>query len=163
MMKKIFLLMAAVALMVSCGNKQQANGEGTEPAQDGAFTFSVANHITGTTGPNCFLSELGSPISFEVSGEGDQLDVKATVKIKHSDKTEVSDARETSELWISGRQDDTKDVELKFTADEDNQKKLVEWFGKPAGEEVEITFSGKAAKADLEKLNGKECTNTLVF
>ena len=50
-----------------------------------------------------------------------------------------------------------------LTADEDNQKKLVEWFGKPANEEVEITFKGRIPKADLDKLNAKECTNTLVF
>ena len=107
-MKKILFLMAAVAMMVSCGNKQQAEGEGTKDAAEG-FTFSVQNNITGTTGPNCFLPELGAPISFEVTGDGDILDVAATVKIKHSDKTEVKDARETSELWISGRDEDNKD------------------------------------------------------
>ena len=161
-MKKILFLMAAVAMMVSCGNKQQTEGEGEKAATEG-FTFSVKNNITGTTGPNCFLPELGAPISFEVTGEGDMLDVAATVKIKHCDKTEVKEARETSELWISGRDDDNKDVEVKLVADEENQKKLVEWFPKVAGEEVDITFKGKVPKADLEKLNGKECTNTLVF
>jgi hypothetical protein len=163
-MKKLFVLMAAVAMMVSCGNKQQAGG-GDAAADQSAkpFEFSVQNHITGTTGPNCFLPELGSDIAFKTSGEGDVLDVEATVKIKHSDKTEVKEPRETSELWISGRQDDNKDTEVKLTAVEENQKKLEEWFKKPAGEEVEITFKGKAPKADLEKLNGKECTNTLVF
>ena len=161
-MKKILFLMAAVAMMVSCGNKQQAEGEGTKDAAEG-FTFSVQNNITGTTGPNCFLPELGAPISFEVTGDGDILDVAATVKIKHSDKTEVKDARETSELWISGRDEDNKDTKITLTADEENQKKLVEWFPKAAGEEVDITFKGKVPKADLEKLNAKECTNTLVF
>jgi hypothetical protein len=161
-MKKILFLMAAVAMMVSCGNKQQTQGEGEKAATEG-FTFSVKNNITGTTGPNCFLPELGAPISFEVTGEGDMLDVAATVKIKHGDKTEVKEARETSELWISGRDEDNKDVEIKLVADEENQKKLVEWFPKAAGEEVDITFKGKVPKADLEKVNGKECTNTLVF
>ncbi len=161
-MKKILLMMAAVAMMVSCGNKQQTSDEPATDAAEG-YTFSVQNNITGTTGPNCFLPQLGAPISFEVTGEGDILDVAATVKIKHSDKTEVKDARATSELWISGRQDDTRDTKIVLTADEDNQKKLVEWFGKPANEEVEITFKGRIPKADLDKLNAKECTNTLVF
>lgn len=157
-MKKFLFLFAAAALMVACGNKQQAEGAAAE-----GYTFSVQNNITGTTGPNCFLPELGAPITFEVTGEGDILDVAATVKIKHSDKTEVKEARPTSELWIKGRQDDNKDIKITLTADEENQKSLEEWFGKAAGEELDVTFKGRVPKADLDKLNAKECTNTLVF
>lgn len=165
-MKKILLMLAVAAMMVSCGNKQQTNGEPTKEntEQSGPYKFSVANHITGTTGStNCFLADLGSDIAFEVSGEGDSLDVAATVKIKHTEKTEVKKDADAAELWISGRQDDNKDTQVKFFADEENQKKLVEWFDKPEGTEVEVVFKGKAAKADLDKLNGKECTNTLVL
>jgi hypothetical protein len=161
-MKKILFLMAAVAMMVSCGNKQQTEGEGEKAATEG-FTFSVKNNITGTTGPNCFLPELGAPISFEVTGEGDMLDVAATVKIKHGDKTEVKEARETSELWISGRDEDNKDTKITLTADEDSQKKLIEWLTKPEGTEETIIFKAKVPKADLDKLNAKACTNTLVL
>ena len=48
-------------------------------------------------------------------------------------------------------------------AAEENQKSLEEWFGKAAGEELDVTFKGRVPKADLDKLNAKECTNTLVF
>jgi len=54
-------------------------------------------------------------------------------------------------------------VMLTLTADEDSQKKLVEWLKAPAGEEVEVVFKAKLPKADMDKLNAKECTNTLVF
>lgn len=165
-MKKILLMMAVATMMVACGNKQQAKAEPAKEnaEQTGPYKFSVANHITGTTGStNCFLADLGSDIAFEVSGEGDSLDVAATVKIKHTDKTEVKKDADPAELWISGRQDDNGDTKVKFFADEENQKKLVEWFDKPAGTEVEVTFKGKAAKKDLDQLNGKECTNTLVL
>ena len=164
-MKKLFVLMVAVAMMVSCGNKTAANGE-TAAAEEG-YTFSVQNNITGTTGTkNCHIPDLGAPIKFEVSGEGDILDVTATVTIKHGDETEADVAdepRQTTELWISGRQDDNKDTEFKLTADEDSQKKLIEWLTKPEGTEETIIFKGRVPKADLDKLNAKECTNTLVL
>ena len=103
-------------------------------------------------------------MSFEVSGNGDILDVKATVKVRHSDKTEIADTpRATTELWISGRQDDNRDTKITLTADEKMQKQIVEWLSKPAGEELNIIFTGRVPKADLDKLNAKECTNTLVL
>lgn len=55
-MKKFLLMMAVVAMMVACGNKQQAKAEPTKEnaEQTGPYKFSVANHITGTTGStNC--------------------------------------------------------------------------------------------------------------
>ncbi len=164
-MKKFLLMIASVAMMVSCtGNANQsgsaqASGDNAEKA-----SFSVQNGISGTTGSkNCFLAELGAPITFEVAGEGDILDVTATVKVKHTDKTEVEEMTEPAKLWISGRDEDNKDVKLTLTADEDSQKKLVEWLKAPAGEEVEVVFKAKLPKADMDKLNAKECTNTLVF
>ena len=154
-----FAIAAITALMISCGGTQ-----GTSTPKQ-SYIFSVQNNITGTTGTaNCHIPELGAPMSFVVSGEGDILDVTATVKVTHKGETELADSpRPTTELWISGRQDDNKDTKITLTADEENQKKLVEWFPKAAGEEVDITFKAKVPKADLEKLNAKECTNTLVF
>ena len=164
-MKKLFVMMAAVAMMVSCSNKAAANSE-TAAAEEG-YTFSVQNNITGTTGTaNCHIPDLGAPIKFEVSGEGDILDVTATVTIKHGDETEediADEPRQTTELWISGRQDDNKDTECKLTADEESQKKLIEWLTKPEGTEETIIFKGRVPKADLDKLNARECTNTLVL
>lgn len=158
--------MAAVAMMVSCSNKAAANGENAAEAGNG-YTFSVQNNITGTTGTkNCHIPDLGAPVKFEVSGEGDILDVTAIVTIKHGDETEADVAdepRATTELWISGRDEDNKDTEFKLTADEDSQKKLLEWLTKPEGTEETIIFKGKVPKADLDKLNAKACTNTLVL
>ena len=155
--------MAACILMVSCGNKAAK----AENASDDGYKFSVSNNITGTTGTkNCHVPDLGAPIKFEVSGEGDVLDITATVTIKHGDETEedlADEPRQTTELWISGRQEDNRDTKLTLTADEESQKKLIEWLKKPEGTEENIIFKGKAPKADLDKLNGKECTNTLVL
>ena len=115
-----FAIAAMVALMVSCG--KTGGNEG--------YTFSVQNNITGTTGTaNCHIPDLGAPMSFEVAGEGDILDVTATVKVKHRDKSELADEpRATTELWINGRQDDNKDTKITLTADEEMQKKIVEWL-----------------------------------
>lgn len=165
-MKKFLLMIASVAMMVSCtGNANQGSGSAAD-GDDAAkgYEFSVQNGISGTTGTkNCFLPELGAPIKFEVEGEGDILDVKATVTLKRKDKTEVEEMTEPAKLWISGRDDDNSDVKLTLIADDDSQAKLVEWLNKPAGEEVEVVFKGKLPKADMDKLNAKECTNTIVM
>ena len=163
-----FAIAAVAALMVSCGGKTANSGEATADANadaDKAYTFSVQNNITGTTGTaNCHIPELGAPMTFEVSGEGDILDVTATVKVKHKDNSELADSpRATTELWISGRQDDNRDTKITLTADEEMQKQIIEWLSQPAGTELDIVFKGKAPKADLDKLNAKECTNTLVL
>ena len=86
-------MIAAVAMMVSCtGNANQGSGSASAAGGDEGYQFSVQNGISGTTGTkNCFLPELGAPISFEVAGEGDILDVTAKVTIKHKDKTEVEE------------------------------------------------------------------------
>lgn len=162
-------MIAAVAMMTSCngngntsGNASAASGDKAEGA---AFEFKVNNGITGTTGSkNCFLVDLGSTMDFEVVENGENMDITAKVKVTHADKTEVDPSpRDKAELWISGRDDDNKDVKVTLTADEDSYKALQEFFPKAKGEQVEITFKGTAPKADLEKLNGKECTNTLVI
>ena len=164
-MKKFLLMIATVAMMVSCtGNANQGSGSAASGEAEPAATFSVQNGISGTTGSkNCFIPELGAPISFEVQGEGDILDVKATVKLKHSEKTECEEMKEPAKLWISGRDEDNKDVKLTLLADEDSMAKIAEWLKAPAGEEIEVVFKAQLPKADMDKLNAKECTNTLVF
>ena len=156
-MKKFLLMIATVAMMVSCtGNANQGSGSAASGEAEPAATFSVQNGISGTTGSkNCFIPELGAPISFEVQGEGDILDVKATVKLKHSEKTEFEEMKEPAKLWISGRDEDDND--------EDSMAKIAEWLKAPAGEEIEVVFKAQLPKADMDKLNAKECTNTLVF
>ena len=162
-------MIAAVAMMVSCTGKAEQSGSaasGEAQEEGAAFTFKVENGISGTTGSkNCFLVELGAPIEFEAVENGENVDLTAKVKVKHSDKTEVDpNPRDGAELWISGRDEDNKDVErVVLKAEEESFKALQEFFGKPAGEELEITFKGTAPKADLEKLNDKKCTNTLVI
>lgn len=164
-MKKFLLMIASVAMMVSCtGNANQGSGSAAGEEKAEATSFSVQNGISGTTGSkNCFIPELGAPISFEVTGEGDVLDVKATVKLKHGEKTEFEEMTEPAKLWISGRDDDNKDIKLTLIADEESQSKLAEWLKAPAGEEVEVVFKAQLPKADMDKLNAKECTNTLVL
>ena len=161
-MKKFLLMIAAVAMMASCGgNGENASGSNAESGDTG---FSVQNGITGTTGSkNCFLPELGAPIKFEVADQGENAELTATVKIKRTDKTETEELKEPAKLWISGRQDDNKDVKLTLTADEDSMKKLADWIKAEPGTEVEVVFKGVVPKADMQKLNAKECTNTLVF
>lgn len=161
-MKKFLLMIAAVAMMVSCGGGE--NAASGSKAEDGDLSFSVQNGISGTTGSkNCFLPELGAPIMFEVADNGANADLTAKVTIKHSDKTEFEEMKEPAKLWISGREDANKDVKLSLTADEDSQKKLAEWLKAAPGTELEVVFKGTVPKADMEKLNAKECTNTLVF
>ena len=155
-MKKFLWMIAAVAMMVSCtGSDSAAAGE----------EFSVANGISGTTGSkNCFLVELGAPIEFTVAENGDQMDVTAKVTVTHSEKTDLDESpRDGAELWVSGRDDDNKDVKLTLQADNSTVTALREFFEKPQGEKIELEFKGKASKDDLSKLNGKECTNTLVI
>lgn len=165
-MKKFLLMFAAVAMLVSCnGNSNQGSGSNaTSGEAEPAATFSVQNGINGTTGSkNCFIPELGAPIKFEVAGEGDILDVTAKVTLKHSEKTEIEDMKEPAKLWISGKDEDNKDVKLTLIADEESQGKIAEWLKAAAGEEVEVVFKAQLPKADMDKLNAKECTNTLVF
>ena len=165
-MKKFLLMIAAVAMMVSCTGNANHDGSGSAASgnDEQGYTFSVQNGISGTTGSkNCFIPELGAPITFEVAGEGDILDVTATVKLKHKDKTEIEDLTEPVKLWISGRDEDNGDVKLTLTADEDSQAKIAEWLKAAPGEEVEVVFKANLPKADMDKLNAKECTNTLVF
>ena len=163
-MKKFLLMIAAIAMLVSCNNSGN-QGSGAANGDNGeSYSFSVQNGISGTTGTkNCHIPELGAPITFEVAGEGDILDVTAKITLKHSDKTEIEDMTKPAELWISGRDDDNKDVKLTLIADEDSQAKLAEWLKAATGENVEVVFKAKLPKADMEKLNAKECTNTLVI
>lgn len=160
------MMFAVAAMLVSCGGNNEGNksGSASGEAKGGAFEFAVANGITGTTGTkNCFLPETGAPIKFEVAGEGEDVDLTAKLTAYHTDKTEVDTPRQTTELWISGRDNDNKDVKVTLTADEESQKNLEEWFKKGKGEKVDLVFKVKAKKADLEKLNGKNTTNTLVL
>ena len=163
-MKKILLMIAAIAIMVSCNNSGNQGSGAANGNNDESYSFSVQNGISGTTGTkNCHIPELGAPITFEVAGEGDILDVTAKITLKHSDKTEIEDMTKPAELWISGRDDDNKDVKLTLIADEDSQAKLAEWLKAATGENVEVVFKAKLPKADMDKLNAKECTNTLVI
>ena len=163
-MKKFLLMIAAIAIMVSCNNSGNQGSGAANGNNDESYSFSVQNGISGTTGTkNCHIPELGAPITFEVAGEGDILDVTAKITLKHSDKTEIEDMTKPAELWISGRDDDNKDVKLTLIADEDSQAKLAEWLKAATGENVEVVFKAKLPKADMEKLNAKECTNTLVI
>ena len=163
-MKKFLLMIAAIAIMVSCNNSGNQGSGAANGNNDESYSFSVQNGISGTTGTkNCHIPELGAPITFEVTGEGDILDVTAKITLKHSDKTEIEDMTKPAELWISGRDDDNKDVKLTLIADEDSQAKLAEWLKAATGENVEVVFKAKLPKADMEKLNAKECTNTLVI
>ena len=161
-------MIAAVAMMVSCtGN---SNGSGSQAAGDQAAGFSVQNGISGTTGTkNCHLVGLGVPITFEVAGEGDILDVTAKVKVQYkapsdtTQKVEVEDMTKPAELWISGRDDDNKDVKLTLMGEEDTKTKFVEWLKTAPKDEYELIFKAKLPKADMDKLNAKQCTNTLVI
>lgn len=163
-MKKFLLMIAAIAMLVSCNNSGNQGSGAANGNNDESYSFSVQNGISGTTGTkNCHIPELGAPITFEVAGEGDILDVTAKITLKHSDKTEIEDMTKPAELWISGRDDDNKDVKLTLIADEDSQAKLAEWLKAATGENVEVVFKAKLPKADMEKLNAKECTNTLVI
>lgn len=169
-MKKFLFMIAAVAMMVSCtGNTNQGSGSaaasGEAKAEGPAYEFKLANGITGTTGSkNCHLVELEGDFTFECVENGDNVDVTAKVTVTHDEDTEMDEnPREGAELWISGRDDDNQDVKVTLNADEQSYKALQEFFPKAAGEKVELTFKGTAPKADLEKLNGKNTTNTLVI
>lgn len=172
-MKKFLLFFALVAMMVSCtGNANQGSGSANAASDEAeaagaAFEFKVTNGIGGTTGSkNCHLVDIMAdmPITFECTENGDSIDVTAKLTAVHDDDTEMDEnPREGAELWISGRDDDNKDIKVTLMADEDSYKALQEFFPKAQGEKVDLTFKGKAAKADLEKLNGKETTNTLVI
>lgn len=171
-MKKFLFMIAAVAMMASCtGNAKQSGSasaaSGDEQAAGAAFEFKVENGIGGTTGSkNCHLVDIMAdmPIEFQVVENGDSLDITAKLTAVHDDDTEMDEnPREGAELWISGRDDDNKDIKLVLIADEDSYKALQEFFPKAQGEKVDLTFKGKATKADLEKLNGKKTTNTLVI
>jgi len=170
-MNKFLLFFATVAMMVSCVGKADQGStsapSGAEVKADGpAYVFKLNNGITGTTGTkNCHLVDLGSVIEFEAVENGENVDLTAKVKVTHSDDTEIAEEpRDAAELWISGRDDDNKDVErVVLKAEEESYKALQEFFKKPQGEQLEIIFKGSAPKADLEKFNGKECTNTLVI
>ena len=127
-------------------------------------SFSLQNGVTGTTGSkNCFIPELGAPISFEVTGDGDIIDVIATVTIQHSDKKEIEPLTGPAQLWVSGRDDDNKDVKIILKTDEENQEKLSKWLRAATGTKADIVFKAKLPKKDLIKLNAKQTTNTLVF
>ena len=168
-MKKFLLLFALVAMMVSCnGNANQGSGNATSGEAAGtSYQFNLTKGITGTTGSkNCHLVDImaDTPITFECVENGDSIDVTAKLTATHDDDTEMDEnPREGAELWISGRDDDNKDIKIILNADEDTFKALQEFFPKAEGEKVDLTFKGKAAKADLDKLNGKETTNTLVI
>lgn len=163
-MKKFLLMVAAVAMMVSCNNSgNQGSGAASGDNAEG-FSFSVQNGISGTTGTkNCHIPELGAPIKFEVAGEGDIVKTTAKINLKHSDKTEIEEMTKPAELWISGRDDDNEDVKLILIADEESQGKIVEWLKADPGTELEVVFKADLPKADMEKLNAKQTTNTLVI
>ena len=156
-------------MMASCsGNANQGSGNEASGENAGAaYEFKLIKGITGTTGSkNCHLVDImaPSPITFECVENGDSVNVTAKLSAVHDDDTEMDEnPRESAELWISGRDDDNKDVKVTLKADDDSYKALQEFFPKAQGEKVELTFKGNAAKADLEKLNGKETTNTLVI
>ncbi len=167
-MKKFLLLIAAVAMMVACNNANQGSGAASgENAGGAAYEFKLTKGITGTTGSkNCHLVDLmaDTPIAFEAVENGDSIDLTAKLTATHKDNAEMDESpREGAELWISGYDEDNKDLKVILIADEDSYKALQEFFPKAKGETVDLTFKGKAAKADLEKLNGRETTNTLVI
>lgn len=164
--KFLSILMACcVALSLNASMNNVTSGdEGNKNTKAENSWFSVKNGITGKTGSkNCFIPELFAPISFEVVGDGDIVDVTATVKIKHSNETEYAPMSFPAELWISGRDDDNRDADVKLKIDNDSQKKLEEWLPAAPGEEVELIFKAKLPKDSLKKLNDRETTNTLVL
>ena len=152
-------------MLTSCGgDKTEGNTNEGQEAKTEGFQFSVTNGISGTTGSkNCHLVDLGAPIAFEVAENGENVDVTAKITLTHSDKTEVDEGNDKTELWISGRDEDNKDIKVTLAIDEESKAKLAEFLKKEKGEQVEVVFKGTAPKADLEKLNGKQTTNTLVI
>ena len=160
----VILIAIATILGLNTYNKAHSSDNDEISTITADYNFSVQNGISGTTGSkNCFIPELGAPIKFEVAGEGDILDVTAKVTLKHSEKTEIEEMKEPAKLWIRGKDEDNKDVKLTLIADEESQGKIAEWLKAAAGEEVEVVFKAQLPKADMDKLNAKECTNTLVF
>ena len=160
-------MLAAVAMLTACGGdgEKTDNNNGEEANNTEAFQFNVENaSITGTTGSkNCHLVELSAPITFEAAENGDNVDLTAKMALTHSDKTEMDEGSDKTELWISGRDEDNGDIKIILTIDEESKAKLPEFLKKAKGEQVEVVFKGTAAKADLEKLAGKKTVNTLVI
>ncbi len=163
-MKKFLLMIAAIAMLVSCNNSGNQGSGAANGDNDESYNFSVQNGITGTTGTkNCHIPELGATIKFEAESEGDIVETSAKITLKHSDKTEIEEMTKPAELWISGKDEDNEDVKLTLIADEDSQAKLAEWLKAAPGTELEVEFEANLPKADMDKLNAKQTTNTLVL
>ncbi len=153
-MKKAFLALAAVALLItSCGGN--ATGNGTD-AQE-YVKYQTYGGITSSSGDFTFSFDYESvdSIPLDVTVNGDSAFVKMTVKLTRTDK-ELKEGAEAKNFYasISGR-DEQKDVEFRLDAEEASMEQLKAILDKP-GQSVDLVFSGNVLKANLDSLNNKK-------
>ena len=153
-MKKTFLALAAVALLItSCGGN--ATGNGTD-AQE-SVKYQTYGGITSSSGDFTFSFDYESvdSIPLDVTVNGDSAFVKMTVKLTRTDK-ELKEGAEAKNFYasISGR-DEQKDVEFRLDAEEASMEQLKAILDKP-GQSVDLVFSGNVLKANLDSLNNKK-------
>ncbi len=173
-MKKLFLLMVAAMAMtfVSCDNSAKGSGDNdsTASGDDNLTEFSVLGAFNGSTGSNYKAFDYGKTtgIKFEISGEGEEVDVTATCKLIRSDEP-AKEINGNAEIWMSyyaenAQGENEKVAEMKLVATPESQEKINECIekGKP-GDEVEFVSKAKAKKEDLKKMNGQKTSNTLVM
>lgn len=153
-MKKAFLALAAVALLItSCGGN--ATGDGADGQEN--VKYQTYGGITSSSGDFTFSFDYESvdSIPLDVTVNGDSAFVKMTVKLTRTDK-ELKEGAEAKDFYasISGR-DEQKDVEFRLNAEEASMEQLKAILDKP-GQSVDLVFSGNVLKANLDSLNNKK-------
>lgn len=171
-MKKLFLMMMAAVAMtfVSCdGNAKGGDNDSTASEGASLSEFTVLGGFNSTTGSNYKAFDYGKVpgFKFEVTGEGEEVDVTATCTLTRTEEPANKISGNTG-IWISyyapneeGKSEKVAEMELVSTPE--SQEKIADCIenGKP-GDEVELVAKAKVKKADLEKMNGQKTSNSLI-
>lgn len=147
-MKKLFYSAAAALMLVACGEK--------------STDYVFYQGVTSSSGPNCHTFDYRvNPDTLALKGveDGDSSTVTLALKFEHKKGEEVKEFRENWYVKVRGR-DDAEGVEIHLDTDDKSMEPLK---SSTEGNITEVVFTGKAATADLVKLNGQKAWTSVLM
>lgn len=157
MKKTIIPLAAAALLLASCigggalQSKEQAGYQtiGGVTSRSGDFTF-------------CFKVQDANPMPLAVTTKGDEAYVSFTVKMTRTDEALKPNARLTPFYAVIHGRDAQDDVEFRLDCEPSAMERVKAILDKP-GQSVDITFTGRCPKADLDRINNTKVWTSLLM
>ena len=167
-MKKLFLMIATVAMMASCnGNGSQTSGSGSaSEAGDAPKSYSVEYEFGSNSGSNyeCFdiFGTEKTKTDFEANIEGDKVVINMPMKVKIKGGELKKSLSEGSVVFCVENSSEKGRIEFKL-ADADKVNYDEEFKKLKEGDVITFNITGETTKDVLDKMNNNWGRFDLMF